>query len=101
MQANADLRLGSAKLGRKLQHQCGYREDRALILLTPGGRSETGRDSRPFQACPTVITSSPKRLGLKGETEAAIRVPILICLETFRVGVGGSAKTGEQSKLEA
>lgn len=42
-----------------------------------------------------MIISSFKRLGLKGEIEVVIRVSILICLEIFRVGVGGSVKIGE------
>lgn len=66
MQAKADLRLGSEKLGRKCKHHSGYRENKAP--KNPRlNKSDTGRVCRSFQACPTVNTSSPKRLGLKGE----------------------------------
>ena len=36
VQAKADLRLGSEKLGRKFKHHSGYRDNKALLLRTPG-----------------------------------------------------------------
>lgn len=72
MQAKADLKLGSGKLGRKLKHQSGYRQrgqgtaPKNLRL----NKSRTGKDSRYFQVRPTVNTSSPKWLGLEGENRS-------------------------------
>lgn len=70
MQAKTDLRLGSGKVGRKVK-QSGYRQKgQGTAAKNPRlNDSETGSDSRSFQARPTVNTSSPKRLGLEGEKQ--------------------------------
>lgn len=100
LQAKADLRLGSGKLGRKFKHQCGVQRGQGTASKNPRlNKSETGRHSRYSQVHPTVNTSSPKWLGLEGKTEAAIRAETAICWD-FWGGCGREQRDRWTVQLE-